>query len=62
MSVAANGLCPEGRATLKAHDERLDLHEMRFEKVEAKLDRANWLLVTTLVVGIMNLAFMVAGR
>jgi elongation factor P hydroxylase len=62
MSVATNGLCPGGRATLEAHDERLDRHESRFEKVEAKLDRINWLLVTTLVVAVMNLAFMVMGR
>jgi hypothetical protein len=62
MSVATNGLCPAGRATLEAHESQLDRHESRFEKVEAKLDRANWLLVTTLAVAVVNLVYMVLGR
>ena len=62
MSVATNGLCPEGRATLNAHDKRIEHLEDCNERLNAKLNGNTNLLIATLVGVIVNLAYMVLGR
>ena len=62
MSVATNGLCPAGRATLEAHDKRIEHLEDCNERLNAKLAGNTNLLIATLVGVIVNLAYMVLGR
>ena len=62
MSVATNGLCPAGRATLEAHDKRLESLEDCYKEGNAKMDRITWLLVTTLTGVVVTFGYMVLGR
>lgn len=61
MAVNTNGLCPGGRATLEAHDRRLEQLEDAHKEQGQKIDRITWLLVTTLAGVALNLFYMVTG-
>lgn len=56
--LGENGLCPAGRATLRAHAERIRQVEQKNAKLEAKYDRILLLLVTTLVTAVLNFVWM----
>jgi len=62
VSVSTNGLCPAGKATLEAHDKRLENLEDCNEKLNDKMDGNTKLLIGTLVGIALNFAYMVLGR
>lgn len=62
MSVSTNGLCPAGRATLEAHDKRLNDLQDCTDKLNDKMDSNTKLLIGTLVGIALNFAYMVLGR
>ena len=59
---STNGLCPAGRATLAAHADRLQRQEICINALDAKVDKATYLLIATLVTGLINLATMWFGK
>jgi len=61
MAITTNGLCPAGKATLEAHDKRLEQLEDAHKETDKKIDRITWLLVTTLAGVALNLFYMVTG-
>ena len=61
MVVSSNGLCPGGRATLEAHDKRLEQLEDAHKETDQKIDRITWLLITTLAGVALNFFYMVTG-
>lgn len=62
MSVTTNGLCPAGKATLEAHDKRIEHLEDGNKELNAKMDGNTKLLIATLTGVVVNLAYMVLGK
>ncbi len=52
---SSNGLCDAGRATLRAHKDLIDRHEDGIKRLDAKIDKLVWLLMTTLLTALVNL-------
>ncbi len=50
-----DGFCPAGRATLRAHQDLINRHEDGLRRLDAKIDRLVFMLMTTLLTAIVNL-------